>query len=298
MYMATKKSPGKSVTVVSGRAIALPSWRERAAKSINASKQAVARLPAATGNFLSFRGGVITLNGQNLGNNLPIILLAYTGERAYYSSAFQPDVAASPDCYSYDGIAPHEEAEIPQSDACANCRFNEFGSAENQKGKGCKEGAKLAFIHADMAAKGVDAVLGATIYQARISVLNSKGFKSYAENNFSSDDGGPSWAVVTNIECRPDSKSQYAVTFMATLLDADDDLLDAIASRCDEAEKLMAQPYPKLERAPAPRVAPRGRAQPAPMVASRNRPQQQAPRSRAAAPAQAAAAEPVRRRKF
>jgi hypothetical protein len=270
--MATKKSsPGKSVAVSTGRAVALPSWRERAAKSINSSKAAVARLPQATGNFLSFRGGVITLNGQNLGNQLPLVLLAYTGERSYYAQAFQPDVAASPDCYSYDGIAPHAEASIAQSDACANCRFNEFGSAENQKGKACKEGAKLAFIHAD-ALKSPDSVLAAQIYQARLSVLNAKGFRSYVENNFSTDDGGPSWAVISNLECRPDSKSQYAVSFMATLLDGDDALLDAIASRVDEAEKLLAVPYPVLEQRPAP--APRGRAAPAkaPMVASRNQP--------------------------
>ena len=113
------------------------------------ARQASAKLPQRSGNFLSFRGGRVSLGGVKLPNPLPLVILAYDAERAYYSKPYQPDVMASPDCYSYDKLMPHENAKVPQADKCSECRFNEFGSAPNGKGKACKEGAKFAAIHAD-----------------------------------------------------------------------------------------------------------------------------------------------------
>ena len=56
---------------------------------------------------MSFRGGTITYNDQTLQSPLPIIILALGGERSYYARPFNPDVAATPDCYSFDGERPH-----------------------------------------------------------------------------------------------------------------------------------------------------------------------------------------------
>jgi hypothetical protein len=247
--MASKKSKTTAVVPAPQKGVVVGGWRERAAKSIAVGKQASAKLPQQSGNFISFRGGAPTLGGVNLPNPLPLVILAYSYERAYYSKPYQPDVLAAPDCYSYDGEAPHEKASVPQSDACAQCRFNEFGSAQNGKGKACKEGAKFAAIHAD-ALESPAKIAAATIVQGRLSVLNSKGFRNYV--GYFEDAGQPVWGSVTQLAVQPDSKSQYAVTFTNLVADLDDNDLDAIAARVDEAEKLLSQAYPDVEeQAPA-----------------------------------------------
>ena len=85
--------------------------------------------------------------------------------------------------------------------------------------------------------------------QGRLSVLNSKGFRTYA--GFFEESGQPIWGSVSQLFVTPDSKSQYAVRFENVVADLNDDDLDAIALRVEEADKLLTQPYPELEEAPA-----------------------------------------------
>jgi hypothetical protein len=243
--MATKKA-SKSVVVAPQKGLVVGGWRERAAKSIAVGKQASAKLPQQSGNFISFRGGSPSLGGVNLPNPLPLVILAYDAERAYYSKPYQPDVTGIPDCYSYDSLVPHEKAKVPQSDSCSQCRFNEFGSAQNGKGKACKEGAKFAAIHAD-ALESLEKIAAAQIVQGRLSVLNAKGFRNYV--GYFEDAGQPIWGSVSVLNVTPDSRSQYAVSFSNIVADLDDTDLDAIAARVDEAEKMLAQPYPDLDEA-------------------------------------------------
>jgi hypothetical protein len=251
--MASKQKQSKAVATVAPKAVALGGWRERAAKSIAAGKAASAKLPQQSGNFISFRGGTPSLGGVNLPNPLPLVILAYGYERTYYSKPYQPDVLTAPDCYSFDGAAPHPQSKVPQADRCVQCRFNEFGSAANGKGKGCKEGARFAAIHAD-ALDSPEKIAAATIVQGRLSVLNSKGFRTYV--GFFEEAGTPIWSSVTQLQVAPDSKSQYAVGFQNVVAELDDADLDAISARVDEAEKLLTQPYPELEEAPV--AAPKG----------------------------------------
>lgn len=250
--MATrKKAPArkkatsrkKAVAKTTSTAVVAGGWRERAAQSVAKSKEALAKLPQASGNFISFRNGQITLGGNPLDNPLPVIILAHGYERVYYSRPYQPDAISAPDCYSFDGDTPHEQSQVPQADRCAQCRFNEFGSASNGKGKGCKEGARFAMIHADAlnADDPAAAIAAAQIVQAKLSVLNSKAFRAYA-GYF---EEMPMWTSVTEIECVPDSKSQYATSFRNLVAEMDDDILDAIAARVGEAEKLIVEAYPE-----------------------------------------------------
>jgi hypothetical protein len=247
----------KAVTAAVSKAVAPGGWRATAVTAVAKSKEALAKLPAASGNFVSFRNGQATLAGNRLDNPLPVIIIAHGYERTYYSRPYQPDSISAPDCYSFDGDGPHEQSQVPQSDRCAQCRFNEFGSATNGKGKGCKEGARFAMIHADAlnADDPVAAIASAQIVQARLSVLNSKGFRAYA--GYFED--MPMWTSVTQIEVTPDSKSQYATSFSNLVVEMDDDILDAIAARVAEAEKLIVEPYPEPQD-PAPKPAAKKRA--------------------------------------
>lgn len=243
--MATKKQ-SKAVAVVTTKSVVVGNWRERAAQSIAKSKEVAAKLPQSSGNKLSFKGGVISLAGNRLDNPLPIVILAYGYERTYYSTAYQPDVFTTPDCYSLDGVVPAANATVPQSDRCATCRLNEYGSAPNGKGKGCKEGAVFAAIHAD-ALESPEKIMAAQIVTGAPSVLNSKGFRSYMDALLPN---GPSWSVITMLTNEPDSRSQYALSFQATVFEQDDETMNALAARLDEAEREITKGYTPQEEAP------------------------------------------------
>ena len=258
--MASKKQVSKSKELAprASTQVVTGNWRERAAKSINTSRAAVAMLPQMSGNFVSFRGGVISLGGNQLANPLPIVLLTHGYERAYYSKPYVPDVLATPDCYSFDNVVPHPKAQVPQNDNCARCHWNEFGSAANQKGKGCKEGARIVFLHGDHIGSP-DQVAAAPLMQGRLSVLNAKTFRLYIENVFDAENRA-TWMTISLMTNVPDARSQYAVSF-APQFAVEDDVLEAISLRVDEAEKLLTLPYPDLQEAPPP--AARGNAAPA-----------------------------------
>jgi hypothetical protein len=243
--MATKKQ-SKSVAVIPPKGIVVGNWRERAAQSIAKSKEVAAKLPQSSGNKLSFKGGVISLAGNRLDNPLPLVILAYGYERTYYSTAYQPDVFTTPDCYSLDGVAPAANATVPQSDRCATCRLNEFGSSPNGKGKGCKEGAVFAAIHAD-ALESPERILAAQIVTGAPSVINSKVFRSYMDALLPN---GPSWSVITMLSNEVDPRTQYALSFQATVFDQDDDTMNALATRLDEAEREISKGYTPQEEAP------------------------------------------------
>lgn len=242
------KAAKKAVVVAPSKSVVVGGWRERAAQSIAAKKEVRAKLPQMTGNFLSFRNGSISLGGVKLDNPMPCIIMSYGFERTYYSKPYQPDVLTAPDCYSFDNVKPHEQAAVPQADRCAECRFNEFGSAQNGKGKACKEGARLVLMHFD-SLESPEKIAAAPLVQAKLSVLNSKTFSNYIE--IIEDEENPSWASVTSLECQPDPKSQYAVSFVKHTTELDDEVLDAISMRVDEADRLLTQAYPEVEQAPA-----------------------------------------------
>lgn len=246
----TKAAPGKAVAPRTMTGIVPGGWRERAAQSIALNQTKASVLPVASGNFVSFKGGAISLAGRNVGNVLPIVLFDYTYLRQWFAKQYTPDSQASPDCYSLvkDG-APHEKAAVPQSDVCGQCRYNEFGTSMNQKGKACSEGARFVFIEAS-ALSSQEAVLAAPIWSARASYLNSKHLSRYVTNpGFSKI---PLWGVVTELSCHPDSGSMYALDFVPQEAALDGDILDALNARMDEAQRILVAEFPVTEAAPAP----------------------------------------------
>ena len=49
--------------------------------------------------------------------------------KQWYSKPWTPDAeAVAPDCFSLDGVRPSSESSSPQSDLCAECEHNVWGS--------------------------------------------------------------------------------------------------------------------------------------------------------------------------
>jgi len=73
--------------------------------------------------------------------------------KVWYASAYTEDRETStPDCFSLNGQTPHEKSELQQSDLCASCPQNAWGSRvtpEGRKVKACADQKRLALVMAD-----------------------------------------------------------------------------------------------------------------------------------------------------
>lgn len=231
-------------------------------EEVMAAKAAAARARAqglpGGGDYaaLSFRGGTMTLGQQAMGNEGEFIVLGFIPAREYYDRPYNENDKSPPACYSFDGEAPHESVKKPCSSECGDCPMNEWGSSGATNAKACKEGARLALIKADVADYA-----SAQIYTARVSTLNSKHVKDYAD---ALDAKGTSFPqVVTRMTCVADGRTQYRLGFKALkpfkpAKGAEGDFLALL----DKAEKELTKPYPEPKeeqrsqaRRPAPKSA-------------------------------------------
>jgi hypothetical protein len=72
--------------------------------------------------------------------------------KVYYDRGFEEGSVAKPTCYSNDGVAPAADAEDPQSNKCATCPHNQWGSRitdNGGKGKACGDSMRLAISAPD-----------------------------------------------------------------------------------------------------------------------------------------------------
>lgn len=200
----------KGTALMTAELAALPeALREAMAARMEKLKATQALLPGGGGKSISFKGGVITLAGEKIGQKMDAVILASQYERVFYASAYDPDNTAAPICYSRDGAGPHEQSHDKQHTSCKDCPHNRFGSAENGKGKACKEGLRLALVPPDVLAKPDLATTD--IFGAKLSVTNIKAFQDYA--TVVTNKGITPEMVVTTVNVVPDAKNQYAVSF-------------------------------------------------------------------------------------
>jgi len=83
-----------------------------------------------------------------------------------------------PDCYSNDGIRPAADAEDPQSQLCANCAQNVWGSKVTDAGgkiKACSDQKRLAIISAD------DDGAEPEVYLYTVTPAELNDFRNYAK---------------------------------------------------------------------------------------------------------------------
>ena len=100
---------------------------------------------------ISIRGNVFRLvvNGKEIATSeersmkVVLVNVAPKVHRTFYSSAFDPNAKASPDCWSSDGDRPDASIAAPQSEACHSCDNNISGSGGG-KTKACKFGRMIA----------------------------------------------------------------------------------------------------------------------------------------------------------
>jgi hypothetical protein len=229
---------------------ALANWDEKLSERARRSQKTVESI--GTGSFLSFRGGILSYNGNAIPNNtLACVVLSSTLENSYYTGDYDPDNPASPVCFAFGEdqslMEPHEISTEKQSDKCKGCEQNEWGSAEKGRGKACKNIVRLALISAEEAETPAGAE-SAKIAFAKLPVTSVKAWAAYVKKLGAG--GMDPLGLVTEISVRPDAKSQFLVGFEAKNKVAKASL-PALFARAEEADKTIAQPYQPIEQAVA-----------------------------------------------
>lgn len=201
----------------------------------------------AVGNFLSVRGGQLTYQGNPIeGNKLKVVVLAHVLENKYYASKFDPNTPSSPVCYAFGtndkDMRPHEKAEDKQSEKCATCEHNEWGSSSRGRGKSCKNSRRLALLHADSLKKPSEITEGTVVY-LELPVTSVKGWAGYVQG-LANVKKRPPASVITEISVVPDPKTQFKVGFKLVEDINDNATLAPIMKRADEEEKKIGFAYP------------------------------------------------------
>lgn len=82
---------------------------------------------------------------------IEVVIVDFTNRNLFYESSYDENNIEAPDCYAVGpklkDMIPAKNVEKPESDSCAECPLNAFGS--RGKGKACKNTRRLAVLSPD-----------------------------------------------------------------------------------------------------------------------------------------------------
>lgn len=193
----------------------------------------------STGAFISFKNANLKVDGVAIPNNtVDVRVLAVVGERTYYAGDYDADEVQVPDCYALDSDEPHPEARDRQSDTCANCPKNKWGTGKRGRGKACREGARIIVCPANVPLKT------AALYTAKIPVTSLGTVTTFTSRCTQANK--LSGEFVTALSCVEDKKSFFKVHLNIKELSSDLNIEELMAKQ-DQAYEIAMQPYPSLD---------------------------------------------------
>jgi hypothetical protein len=214
-------------------AVALP-WDEELEPF---AQQAKAVVQGTGGKYLSLRNGTISYNSQQIGDTVDFIVLASVRENAFYNGKFDADNPRAPACYAINAdvndLAPMEGCDEPQSDTCKGCRWDAWGSADQGKGKACKNTARIAILPWT-GEETEDEIAKKEIIYIRTSVTSTRKWLDYYNNNIVADYRNTIGTLVTRMSIEADKKTQFTLDF-ETVDGIDRDLAIAVRGRLKQA---------------------------------------------------------------
>lgn len=234
---------------------ALANWDEELARQAAAGAEQEAS--TGGGDYFSLRGGQLKLHGLQLPDNqMAVIILDFIKVNAYYDGPFDPDSPQTPLCYALGRdektLAPHEQAERPQHEGCAKCPRNQWGSlvvnGQQRRGKECRNLRRLLLIPGGSLQNGehqapasTDQIAQAPMAYLSIPPTSANAFAAYVKTMAARK--LPVRAVYTKVRLLPDAKTVYKLEF-TPLGPVPRELIGAMMGRAQEAEALIAHPFP------------------------------------------------------
>jgi hypothetical protein len=237
-------------------------WKEKLQEKVKAQQEAE---KGTGGQFISLKSGVMSYGGMPVaGNKCDVIVLESIHENAYYKDKYDAAVTTPPACYAFsidggESMAPHPEAEFPQSKTCKSCPHNKFGSADGGRGKGkaCSNRRRIAVIPAS-ACNSADEIMAAPVAYLRPPPTSIRYWGAYVQNVLAKTDM-PVFASITNVALVPDPKTQIRLNFTHVATISDDELLEAIYRRASAEATLIDFPYPKSQEPDEAKAAPKAK---------------------------------------
>ena len=194
--MATKKTALAKATA----STALANIDQELALQVANIKDTISQ---ASGNKLKLEatGDFVLPDGSNLGNEIQVIVIDYASRNNFYTTPYNPQNPAPPDCYAMGRVLrdmkPEDDSPAPQSDDCASCPMNAFGSGNNGKSKACQNRRLLAVLVIDPDNPEAHNEPDAPIYILDLSPSNIKSFDGAVSMCARSLNGPPVKAILT-----------------------------------------------------------------------------------------------------
>lgn len=103
---------------------------------------------------IRYRGQEIQLlrdDGDGPRNSIEVVIIKSSNHlsKVWYEKGYQEGSNAAPDCFSTNGLTPDPQSAKRQSNTCANCPQNVWGSKvtdAGKKGKACADSKRLAIV--------------------------------------------------------------------------------------------------------------------------------------------------------
>lgn len=217
---------------------ALVSIQEQIAQQI-ARQNETAQGLRSSGSYIGFKNAQLKVDSISIpANQLDVRVLAALSERAWYAKDFDADVVQVPDCYALDDDVPHDQSANPQSDNCADCKHNKWGSATRGKGKACRESARVIVVPANVP------LASAQMYTAKVPVTSLSTVTSFTSR--CSQANKLMGEFVTKLSVVEDKKTFFKVHLTPVEVTAEIDM-SALLKAQDAAYQLAMTPYPVIE---------------------------------------------------
>lgn len=236
-------------------------WDEKLAKYATAAAEAE---KGSAGNFFGLKGGILTFDGTPIPNNrMCVVILDSIHENVYFPDAFDPDNPSAPKCYAFsrseETLAPHAsvvERGTAQHPQCNGCKWNAFGTADQGKGKACRNTRRLAMIPAGtyqndkikLFTKPEEFTTSGIAYM-KLPVTSVREYSAFVKQ-LSVVLKKPSFVIAAIVAIVPDQKNQFKVTVQAHV-ELPATLWGTLENRYLEASKGIDFPYPVFTEGPS-----------------------------------------------
>lgn len=165
------------------------------------------------------------------------IIVEFVSFNAYYEGAYNPDNVVPPNCFAIgtvknDDLVPSDSSPERQDDDCGSCKgcwANAFKSADNGKGKACKQSIRVAVLLED-----------GELHRLNISSTGLTSFGAYVRE-VASNLGAPPYGVMTTFVF--DDKFDYPSVRCVDPVTLNEEQLAYVFTKRDDAlAMLMAEP--------------------------------------------------------
>jgi hypothetical protein len=226
----------KASTAVVRAKVALPADIQKSLQAEVASIQSRIGAPAGNRIKVTQKKTFRMPSGEESPGPIKAVILDFISGNYFYPGVYDPDDITPPDCFALGvevaTMVPHDTAPAKQSDACATCPQNQFGTAQRGKGKACQNARVLALL-------APDAQEDSPIMTLKVSPTGLRAYDGYVASIARSFQTPPV-GVITTISFDP--TPDYPSLRFGEPEPCPPELLAIAMARRDEAKQILLTP--------------------------------------------------------